>query len=289
VTSELHLQAFRRDDLGRSTTMRATRLRRTVSLATRGRTFQRRLPAEFGGGAFLASTDGGLKFLNPDAGTIDPLLTGFARTYIEPGHNVWDVGANVGLFTAAAAGLAGKTGMVLAIEPDQWLHANLVKTARLNRRVAPIHPLPVAISSRSGISAFVIANQSRARNALQAYERPGMEGVRELRHVACTTLDSLLESFPPPNVVKIDVEGAELAVLEGASRVLAEARPVMLIEVGSESADGVAAVLTKWKYRLLDAESMAAVSRPAFNTVAVPESVALSKRRPDTVSACGLP
>jgi hypothetical protein len=63
--------------------------------------------------------------------------------------------------------------MVLAIEPCPWLHANLVKTARLNRGLALIHSLPAAMSNQSGISALAVANQSRARNALQAYETPG--------------------------------------------------------------------------------------------------------------------
>jgi len=56
---------------------------------------------------------------------VDPLLYEMAEELVKPGSVVWDVGANVGLFSICAAARSGRSGQVLAIEPDFWL-ANLI-------------------------------------------------------------------------------------------------------------------------------------------------------------------
>jgi Methyltransferase FkbM domain len=53
--------------------------------------------------------------------------------------------------------------------------------------------------------------------------------------VDTTTVDQAAERFFPPDFIKIDVEGAEMSVLEGARQILTTARPVMLIEINTES------------------------------------------------------
>src|SRR3954451_22164365 len=105
-------------------------LKTFVAHAGRNRAFPRRLPRQLGGARFLASTEGGLKFLRRDITSVDPTLTKFATQYVRPGHVVWDIGANVGLCTFAAAGIAGPTGRFLAVDPDAWLGLLLSKSAR---------------------------------------------------------------------------------------------------------------------------------------------------------------
>src|SRR5687767_11298397 len=107
-----------------------TMLRRAVARAGRDSAFWRRLPPELGGAKFLASLEGGLKYARTLTSDIDPELLHLARTYVHPGHTVWDVGANVGLFTFAAAGLAGPTGCVVSVEPDAWLAQLLQRSAK---------------------------------------------------------------------------------------------------------------------------------------------------------------
>jgi len=62
--------------------------------------------------------------------------------------------------------------------------------------------------------------------------------------VAAFNLDWLLSQLPIPNIVKIDVEGAELEVLSNQVRMLKEVRPVIVCEVGSTTADEVTRLLT---------------------------------------------
>lgn len=106
--------------------------RHLVSVAGRDRTFGRRLPAHLGGLKFFPSTEGGLKLLRRDLAKADQTLTRFAMRHVRPDQTVWDVGANVGLFTFIAAGLAGPAGRILAVEADAWLVGNLRRSARAN-------------------------------------------------------------------------------------------------------------------------------------------------------------
>jgi FkbM family methyltransferase len=245
-------------------------LKRLVSRAGHGRSFLRRLPPDLGGCSFPASLEGGAKYLKWDAHTIDPVLTDFARAYIRPGHVVWDVGANVGLFTFAAAGLAGPAGRVVAIEADTWLVGNLRRAAERNAGRANVHVIPVAASDGVGVAQFHIARSNRATNYLAAAGgSSGTGGVRQVQDVPTLPLDALLEHYPAPDVLKIDVEGAEALVLAGASKVLS-GRPVVLAEVYSEHSEAIARMLTPLGYRFLDAATGAATDLPSYNTIAVP-------------------
>ncbi len=135
---------------------------------------------------------------------------------------VWDVGANVGLFSFAAASLAGPEGRVVALEPDAWLVQLLRRSAsRQPAGSAPVEVVPAAIAAALSVRTLCLASRSRAANYLADFGTIQTGGSREQQSVIAVTLDWLLESFPVPSVVKIDVEGAELEVLEalgGSSR-----------------------------------------------------------------------
>jgi hypothetical protein len=82
---------------------------------SRGRVLKRQLPARFGGAPIFVSPDAALRFWRKDLAKCDPPLFDAADELVRPGDVVWDVGANVGLFTFAAAARAGATGRVLAV------------------------------------------------------------------------------------------------------------------------------------------------------------------------------
>ena len=246
-------------------------LKRAVSKAGRNRAFPRRLPAALGGARFYVSTEGGLKYLRRDLASLDTPLTNFALEHVKPGHCVWDIGANLGLFTFTAAGLAGPTGRVLAIEPDTWLVSLLRRAALANKeRFADVSVLPVAVSRDVGIAAFFIANQSRACNALYGHGNSTTGGVRERQYVPTVSLDSLLEQFPEPDVIKVDVEHAEVDLLRGGQRILTQVRPVMLVEVSPDNQDAVTEILVGAGYQIFDGEAGGEVDRATWTTVAIP-------------------
>ncbi len=90
------------------------------------------------------------------------------------------------------------------------------------------------------------------------------------------TLDGLLDHFAAPTVLKIDVEGAELDVLHGASHVLSDHRPAIYCEVAKRNQKAVAKVLRKDDYRLYDGsayngDQAGATSFCSHNTIAIPE------------------
>jgi FkbM family methyltransferase len=196
-----------------------------------------------------------------------------AAELVRKGDVVWDVGANVGLFSFAAAFLAGPGGQVLAIEPDCWLVQLLRRSAAQRPAgVAPITVLPAAISDRVGVTSFEIAARARASNSLPGFGLSQKGGVREVQTVVSLSLDSLLEYFPAPTVLKIDVEGAELLVMSGARRVLEQARPRIMCEVDPKNAQCAADLLRAYGYGLWNAEQHSRIEQAtaAYNTIAVP-------------------
>src|ERR1043165_8291887 len=96
-------------------------LRRILERLSQRKTFKRRLPANFGHAAIYVSPDAGLKYWTTTLGKVDPLLLSTVEQIIAPGDCVWDIGANVGMFSFAAAVKAGEKGKVLAVEADTWL------------------------------------------------------------------------------------------------------------------------------------------------------------------------
>jgi FkbM family methyltransferase len=145
------------------------------------------------------------------------------------------VGANIGLYSLGLSHLAAK-GRVYAFEPSagafEWLRHNLDTNGVTN--VEAVH---TAVGDRVGTISFhdvpfFTAGSFTAEEG--SYLGSAAVG-STLVEVPCTTLDTFLESSTVDrvDVVKIDVEGAELAVLDGAQRTLAEHRPTVVMEFNS--------------------------------------------------------
>jgi hypothetical protein len=103
-------------------------------------------------------------------------------------------------------------------------------------------------------------------------------GVRETHPVVTVTLDWIADNFHPPAVLKLDVEGSELAALQGGMRLLAKHRPAIFVEVHERNSDEVTALLRQHRYDLFDISRGYAqrrpVSRAVYNTLALPNRVA---------------
>lgn len=151
-------------------------------------------------------------------GTYERDAQRFFEQRVRPGDVVYDVGANAGFFTLLASKLAGPTGAVYAFEPLPRNLDHLRNHLSLNR-AANVHVLPLAVSDRTGTARFAIA------------ESPSMGGLSEHGgiEVQTTTLDELRATIPPPDFIKMDIEGGESAALNGALEVLRQARPAILL------------------------------------------------------------
>ena len=246
-------------------------LRSIAERLSRGRAVRRSLPQVFGGCRMYVSMECGLRYwLGVER---DNLLKNAVET-VTPGNVVWDVGANMGLFSFAAAGLAGPEGRIYAFEPDTVLVSLLRRSSKLNPGAAPVETIPCAVSDVISLACFNIAERSRASNFLEGFGLSQTGGVRE-RHIVFTVpLDWMAERIPPPDVLKIDVEGAELSVFRGARRLLESKRPTVLFEAAGKGRAEIASLLWKLDYVLYDSdiptESRRPLTEPAYNTLAVP-------------------
>ena len=138
------------------------------------------------------------------------------RKVVRPGSTVLDVGANVGAYTLLFAQWAGPAGRVIAFEPAPASVAGLRRQLKLNGLENRVEVVQAAVAGTVGAASFDCDGASGA-NALAT--SPG--DARSVITVSTTTIDAFCgERGIRPDVIKIDVEGAELDVLRGARRTL---------------------------------------------------------------------
>jgi FkbM family methyltransferase len=151
----------------------------------------------------------------------------------------WDLGANVGFYSLLASILVG-SGKVFAFEPAPRNLSYLRKHLTLNR-VKNVEVLAIAASDKNGISSFEI-------------EQTGFMGHLSGQGsitVPTAALDSLVEEGKvlPPDFVKMDIEGAELLALRGASRTFQRFRPVLFLATHGRSIEKECrTLLESWGY-----------------------------------------
>jgi FkbM family methyltransferase len=152
----------------------------------------------------------------------------FLESWLKPGMTVIDVGANVGQYSLLASAGVGAGGRVRALEPHPGLYAVLCRNLRRARCAnAVAHPLALgAADERRDLFLHRIDNVGASAFRPLDPSRPG-PSVR----VAATTLDAYVEAegLRQVDLVKIDVEGAELEVLDGATTTLAANPDVVLV------------------------------------------------------------
>jgi FkbM family methyltransferase len=144
---------------------------------------------------------------------------------VRSGATVVDVGANIGYNTVHAARLAGPRGRVVAVEPTpdnlEVLRRN-VQAAELTNVVVE----PVAAGRVPGVRELFVRGARSAVNSL--FAESCYASVTDVLQVAVLPLDELVEGRA--DVVKIDVEGAELDVLEGMTRLLRVPPAALIVE-----------------------------------------------------------
>jgi len=149
--------------------------------------------------------------------------------HVPAGGVFYDVGANLGFFALLGAHMTGPDGRVLAFEPAPDNAAAIRHNAEVNG-LLNVEVVKKAVAAAAGEGRLqVVDDQSWSK--LEEYgAHPGTERVLDVPVIA---LDEEISAgaLPPPDVVKIDVEGAEIAVLEGMARTLAEHRPAIICEL----------------------------------------------------------
>lgn len=221
---------------------------------SRKKTFWRRLPAAFDRKPIKVTPDSALRFLKPGEAAFDTMLLRLVDEYVGKGTNVWDIGANVGVLSLAAA---VRGGNILGIEADAWLHSLLLETADHHENIdLSLTPLCAAIAADVGTVSLQIAVRGRSSSFIDgARGSTQTGGLRKSQLVAMLTLDLLLKYHEPPDLLKIDVEGAEALILKGASTIVNDIKPIILIEVQDYTRQMVMDTLLIAGYTISDYET----------------------------------
>ena len=153
-----------------------------------------------------------------------------------PGDVFYDVGANVGVFAFLAATVVGEKGAVFAFEPEP----NNVLCFQNSLERAPVRNVELqdcALGGEDGTMTFDRRGGAFSGRLVDGEDEMGSGGCF---NIPVRSIDSLLAGgMRPPRLVKIDVEGGEGLVLEGAKQVLRKHRPAVLCEMHPDNQDGV--------------------------------------------------
>ncbi len=170
---------------------------------------------------------------------------------IPAGAVIYDIGANVGYFSLLAAVLAGPEGCVYAFEPLPRNVEFLRKHIKLNK-LDTIEVVEAAVSDHSGEASFDLG----ASSAMGHLASSGGITVR------LVTLDQMLLAgeLLPPDYMKVDVEGAEYDVLNGARGLLEKFHPTLFLDTHQREAHHLTITLLEelgYEFTILDGKSLA--------------------------------
>ena len=179
----------------------------------------------------------------------EPWTVEWLEDAVAAGEVLYDIGANVGVFSLIAARQCGAT--VVAFEPGYATFARLCENIQLNGCEAAIVPVPLPLAERTGLVKLryrhLEAGQSRHSISRGNWHRGDTAAGHYVQPICAVTLDMMVASFhlPAPHHMKIDVDGAELRVLQGAAVTLQSATlRTVLIEVDAGLWDAVHELLT---------------------------------------------
>jgi FkbM family methyltransferase len=143
------------------------------------------------------------------------------RQWIRPGMTVVDVGANIGIYASFFSKLVESSGCVYAFEPDSANYQRLIENAESLDNVSPNH---AAVGATTGtIRLFVSDKLNVDHRTFDSGD--GRRGVE----VPVVSLDDYFAAGQRVDFIKIDVQGFELSVLQGAERLLVENRDIKVL------------------------------------------------------------
>jgi FkbM family methyltransferase len=170
---------------------------------------------------------------------LDAVEMEWIRRTCSRGCVAYDIGANIGLHAVFMAKLTGPGGKVIAFEPSPPNLRIIEYHKRMNRLIhLEIHQRAVCDVDQTHLPFFLLNEGDHSSNSLTfgRKEVPNLD--RELHQhqreiaVECVSIDGFAyRNRHKPQLIKIDVEGAELLVLKGASQTLAECRPVIILAI----------------------------------------------------------
>lgn len=161
-------------------------------------------------------------------GHYEPHLTRFFREHLRPGMTVVDVGGNIGYYSILSATLIGESGKVLTFEPSSE-NCRLIQLSALRNKIDNIRLHPVALSNTSGSAFFshhLGTNAGLRPSETETLLAPNCTVVPIFR------MEQVIDE--PVHFMKVDTEGAEGLVVEGAKSLIEKYRPIYTCEFSME-------------------------------------------------------
>ncbi len=176
------------------------------------------------GNRFVSMKNNFTSFAVAVIGQRDPNVMLFLRRWLRPGAVLFDVGANIGTYAIPVARLVGPTGRVVAFEPNRPTRACLRQNLRLNR-LGNVTVVPCAAGEVAERRHLVVTE----KNLGEVHLAPN--GTDGDARVTVTTLDAEYRRLGLTRVdyLKLDIEGHELAALQGA-RELLRSQPRLVVQ-----------------------------------------------------------
>jgi FkbM family methyltransferase len=185
----------------------------------------------------------GMKIFAPHAdpefgrGTYELPIQKAISENLSPGDVFFDVGANIGFFSLVAARQVAAEGSVYSFEPVPSNVALIRRNAELNS-LKTIHVFPEAVGATSARAELVVAKHIGGAVLASAGRPPDAQSRMT---VDVVTLDDAMSKhgLRPPTLMKIDVEGAEIDVLRGATGILRVHKPKLIYEIDDATEAGI--------------------------------------------------
>ncbi len=222
------------------------RLFRFGLTVTDGKTSYRFLPTN------LTEYYRAITFFTKEEGTI-----AWLDNFLKEGDVLYDIGANIGLYSLYA-GKLGRNVKTYAFEPHKFTFVNLMNNISINGLLGSIFPISIPLNDTSDVSTMNYAqldsgtSMSQLGHAIHPEDgafKPKLEEV-----VYSATLDELIwkRAIPTPNHIKIDVDGNEVKILKGMTKLLGSiGKPHSIqVEINPGQNAEVTAFLTSFGYKL---------------------------------------
>jgi FkbM family methyltransferase len=167
-------------------------------------------------------------------GTLEPPVQEALRRLVAPGAVFYDIGANVGFFTLLGARLVGPSGRAIAFEPVPACARAVARNIELND-FAHAEIREAAVGAAGGRARLLVVGEASWSHLASTGRHAD---VRDEIDVAVVAIDELVAAgeIPPPDVVKIDTEGAELQAIAGMRATIERHRPAIVCELHDTNA-----------------------------------------------------
>lgn len=180
-------------------------------------------------------------------GTWETYIDSILTAYIEPGMTILDVGANIGYYTIRFGSLVGESGTVHALEPNPVALDYLRENVLLNGYQSRCFVYPIAAGQTSTKAELHFSNAALGSGSLLPsggnFFRQGNEGSSISVAVAVEPIDVILEKLERVDLIKIDAEGYEPFILQGALRLIERSKGCsFLLEICTPTWEEVAPI-----------------------------------------------